>query len=167
MRLPRYVTQRGEHDSTAELNVVPFLDILLNVLMFVLATIAVTFTTQLDASAPTSHRPRGIPPEGLSLDVAVLRDGFVVSARGQRLGQGCEGPGAGLAVGRTVEGERDYEGLTSCVRRLKALAPEGDRDVVITAANDVRYDAIIRTVDAVRGGADDELFPQVSFGAPR
>ena len=87
MRLPRYVTQRGEHDSTAELNVVPFLDILLNVLMFVLATIAVTFTTQLDASAPTSHRPRGIPPEGLSLDVAVLRDGFVVSARGQRLGR--------------------------------------------------------------------------------
>jgi hypothetical protein len=39
--------------------------------------------------------------------------------------------------------------------------------VVITAANDVRYDAIVRTMDAVRGGADGELFPDVSFGVPR
>lgn len=155
------------HGAGGELNVVPFLDILLNVLMFVLATVAVTFTTALDSTPP--KRDGRTPPakETLSLSVAVLHDGFLVSARGQRVGEGCDGPGAGLAVGRDRDGERDYEGLTSCVRKLKALAADGEKDVVLTAANDVRYDAIIRTMDAVRGPADEELFPRVSFAVPR
>jgi hypothetical protein len=51
---------------------------------------------------------------------------------------------------------------------LKAQAP-GDRDVVITASNDIQFDAIVHTMDAVRGagGAGEELFPAVSFGVPR
>jgi biopolymer transport protein ExbD len=155
------------HGAGGELNVVPFLDILLNVLMFVLATVAVTFTTALDSAPP--RRDGTTPPskDRLSLSVAVLHDGFLVSARGQRIAEGCEGPGAGLAVGRDHDGERDYEGLTSCVRKLKALAADGEKDVVLTAANDVRYDAIIRTMDAVRGPAGEELFPKVSFAVPR
>jgi biopolymer transport protein TolR len=167
MLRPKPATPPEAHGAPGELNVVPFLDILLNVLMFVLATIAVTFTTRLDASLASKGSPIGSRSEGLALTVAVLQDGFVVSARGQRMAEGCEVVGAGLAVGRTVEGERDYDGLTSCVRRLKAAAPEGDREVVITAANDIRYDAIIRTVDAMRGGAEEELFPDVSFAVPR
>jgi biopolymer transport protein ExbD len=145
---------------------VPFLDIIMNVLMFVLATLAVTFTTRLEVSPPKKD-VRGPHADALGLNVAVLHDGFFVSARGQRIGQGCEAPGSGLAVGNAPSGEPDYDGLTSCVRRLKAQAAEGEREVVITAANDVRYDAIVQTMDAVRGGAGDELFPDVSFGVPR
>jgi biopolymer transport protein ExbD len=168
MPRPRRPARTDTHGPAGELNVVPFLDILLNVLMFVLATIAVTFTTTLDATPPGTDRRAGVaPPPPLSLDVAVLHDGFVVSARGQRLREGCDAPGAGLAVGLTKDGGRDFDGLTACVRRLKALAPEGDEDVVITAANDVRYDAIIGTIDAVRGGASEALFPRVTFGIPR
>jgi biopolymer transport protein TolR len=126
LRMKRPI-QSEAHDSAGELNVVPFLDILLNVLMFVLATVAVTFTTAID-STPPKGRTAGEPPPGLALDVAVLDDGFLVSARGQRVGQGCNGTGA---------------------------------------ANAVPYDAIIHTMDAVRGGPGDELFPQVSFGVPR
>jgi len=167
MPRPRLPPTPDAHDQAGELNVVPFLDILLNVLMFVLATVAVTFTTALDAAPANKDGPRGTQSGGLALNVAVLHDGFLVSARGQRMGQGCEAQGSGPAVGRTAEGERDYDGLTSCVRRLKALAPE-DRDVVITASNDIQYDAIVHTMDAVRGGgAGEELFPAVSFGVPR
>ncbi len=162
IRVPQAIPVEG----SGELNVVPFLDILLNVLMFVLATIAVTWTTRLEVSPPRRD-VRGPHLDRLGLDVAVLHDGFLVSARGQRLGQGCEGPGPGLAVGIAPDGDRDYDGLTACVSRLKAEAPAGERDVVITAANDVRYDAIVRTMDAVRGGAGGELFPDVSFGVPR
>jgi biopolymer transport protein ExbD len=155
-----------QDEGSGELNVVPFLDILLNVLMFVLATIAVTWTTRLEVSPPRRD-VRGPQRDTLGLNVAVLHDGFLVSARGERIGRGCEAPGAGLAVGTAADGQPDYDGLTSCVRRLKAQAGDGERDVVITAANDVRYDAIVRTMDAVRGGADGELFPDVSFGVPR
>jgi biopolymer transport protein ExbD len=50
---------------------------------------------------------------------------------------------------------------------LKAQASAGEKDVVITAANDVPYDAIIHTMDALRSSAGEELFPDVSFGVPR
>ena len=89
-----------QDEGGGELNVVPFLDIIMNVLMFVLATLAVTFTTRLDASPP-ERDARGPHADVLGLDVAVLHEGFLVSARGQRVGQGCDGPGPGLA-GRVI-----------------------------------------------------------------
>src|SRR5579872_4666733 len=86
-----------------ELNIVPFLDIITNVLMFVLATITVTFTTMIDSSPPrnsgSSVRPPGKPT--LSLNIIVIDKGFIVSAFGQRIGEGCQGPGSGVAVGLT------------------------------------------------------------------
>lgn len=39
-------------DEGAELNVVPFLDIIVNVLIFVLATVAVTFTAAVTVAPP-------------------------------------------------------------------------------------------------------------------
>lgn len=60
-----------------------------------------------------------------------------------------------------------YAALTSCMVHLKAQASAGEKDVVITAANDVPYDAIIHTMDALRSSAGEELFPDVSFGVPR
>ena len=41
-----------EGEEAGELNIVPFLDIIMNVLMFVLATISVTFTTLIDTQPP-------------------------------------------------------------------------------------------------------------------
>jgi biopolymer transport protein ExbD len=152
-------------DGGGELNVVPFLDIIMNVLMFVLATLAVTFTTRLEVSPP-KRDVRGPHADALGLNVAVLHEGFLVSARGQRVGQGCDGPGPGLAVASKAPGDLDYAGLTACVAHLKAHSA-GEKDVVITAANDVPYDAIVHTMDAVRGGPGEELFPDVSFGVPR
>jgi len=37
-----------------ELNIVPFLDIIMNILIFVLATVAVTFTATIDTTPPAS-----------------------------------------------------------------------------------------------------------------
>jgi biopolymer transport protein TolR len=91
IRVPRAIPAEG----SGELNVVPFLDILLNVLMFVLATIAVTWTTRLEVSPPRRD-VRGPHPDTLGLNVAVLHDGFVVSARGQRLGQAASRLAPGL-----------------------------------------------------------------------
>ena len=39
-------------EEAGELNIVPFLDIVMNVLMFVLATISVTFTATIDTAPP-------------------------------------------------------------------------------------------------------------------
>jgi biopolymer transport protein TolR len=171
---PRARAAAGEEEA-GEVNVVPFLDIITNVLMFVLATIAVTLTATIDASPPSAVVHRGEPSSPqLGLTVVVLRDGFVVSAMGQRIGAGCDGPGPGLAVGRGRGGDYDYEALNACATKLKALSPRfaDEKDVTISAASDVPYDVIVHAMDALRSSADGDadavaLFPKVSFAVPR
>jgi len=159
----------GAHElegDEGELNVVPFLDIIANVTMFVLATIAVALTAEIPArppgAVPTGPRP---PVPTLALNVVVLDEGFLVSALGQRIAPGCAQEGEGLAVTRG-----DYAGLTACVTKLKQLSPyfATDREVTIAANGDVPYQAIIDTVEAVRRAPTGEpLYPDVYLGVPR
>src|SRR5580704_2365619 len=90
-------------EEGGELNIVPFLDIITNVLMFVLATITVTFTTMIDSQPPRASGSSSRPPTkpSLSLNIIVVDQGFIISAFGQRIGEGCNGPGSGVAVGQT------------------------------------------------------------------
>src|SRR4051812_50220496 len=66
-------------EEGGELNIVPFLDIITNVLMFVLATVSVTFTATIDSFPPKRggrgggpppppplHPPGDVGPQGLS-----------------------------------------------------------------------------------------------------
>lgn len=45
-------------EEGGELNIVPFLDIIMNVLIFVLATIAVTFTASIETTPPPNPDSR-------------------------------------------------------------------------------------------------------------
>ena len=62
----------------------------------------------------------------LGLNVIVTRDGFVVSARGRRVGPGCTQEGPGLAVGTTGG---DYVPYQTIVRTMDALRRTGDEDL--------------------------------------
>src|SRR5271166_4856716 len=68
-------------EEGGELNIVPFLDIITNVLMFVLATISVTFTTLIDTQPPgiggASSRAPTKPT--LSLNIIIIDKGFIVN----------------------------------------------------------------------------------------
>src|SRR5271165_5213580 len=99
-------------EEGGELNIVPFLDIITNVLMFVLATISVTFTTIFDTQPPhpggSSARPPTKPT--LSLNILVLDTGFKVSAQGVYIGEGCKSAGGSLAVPmKTTDGKSGYD----------------------------------------------------------
>jgi biopolymer transport protein TolR len=156
-------------DEGGELNVVPFLDIITNVLMFVLATVAITFTATIETAPPP--RP-GIRPPGesrLGLTVLVVPEGFSVKAKGGNVAPGCIDTGGGLAVPKRGN-EYDYESLKACAVKLKASATtfSDERDVMISANAQVPYDVVIATLDAMRRtDSGDDLFPQVSFGVAR
>jgi len=160
-------------EEGGELNIIPFLDIITNVLMFVLATISVTFTTMIDSEPPhaggTSSRAPTKPT--LSLNIIVVDKGFIVSAFGQRIGEGCTGPGSGLAVGlKGGTTDYDYSSLTSCAKRLKNQVPEAadETAATLTANANIPYQVIIATVDAIRKSDDGQvLFPDINFGVPK
>src|SRR5579864_1865341 len=91
-------------EEGGELNIVPFLDIITNVMMFVLATVAVTFTATIDTYPPKAGGAGARAPTTptLGLTVIVVTDGFSVKARGGNVAPGCNDTGPGLAVGKAA-----------------------------------------------------------------
>jgi biopolymer transport protein ExbD len=159
-------------EEGGELNIVPFLDIVTNVLMFVLATISVTFTTIIETSPPSlGGRPKPSDAPKLALNVVIIDKGFVVSAFGQHVGEGCQGAGTGATVGRTPDGhDYDFSGLTACAARLKEKIPEADEETsaTLTANGNIPYQVIISTIDALRKSDQGKmLFPDINFGVPQ
>lgn len=167
MKLRRLVHERelAHEESGGELNVVPFLDIIVNVLIFVLATIAVTFTASLDVKAP-SLPGFGHKSEGLRPTLMVVNEGFAIKTASGNVSSGCEAVGAGVAVPKRG-GDYDYVALGACMQRLKQEAGL-ETQAFVTANPTVEYQVIIAVLDAVRATpAGEPLFPDVSFQVPR
>jgi len=158
-------------EEGGELNIVPFLEIITNVLMFVLATVSVTFTATIDTFPPRAGGAGARPPTTptLGLTVIVVNDGFSLKARGGNVAPGCSDTGPGLAVAK-VGGEYDYKTLNSCVQKLKKLSDDfkSETQVTVSANPNIPYQAIISTIDAVRTtDSGEDLFPDVNFGLAR
>jgi biopolymer transport protein ExbD len=154
-----------EGEAAGEINVVPFLDILMNVLMFVLATITVTFTATIESKA-AGRGPRTAKDDSLGLTVLVASEGFGVKARGGNVAPGCSDTGGGIAVPKK-DGAYDFEGLRACVSHVKGTFQD-ERDATVTANPGVPYQTLVATLDAIRNDKDGkELFPDVSLGVAR
>lgn len=159
-------------EEGGELNIVPFLDIIVNILIFVLATVAVTFTASIETTPPAS-RGSGvrseIQSEALNLTVLIVNDGLSLKASGGNIAPGCMGAGPGNAV-PNKNGKYDYEALTVCATRLKNANPDyqDENQFFIVANPGTDYQTIIEVIDAMRRTPQgDPLFDNVNFKVPR
>ncbi len=165
-RMLREAQRRREVDPSeggGELNIVPFLDIVVNLMLFLLATTTVTMAVaEVEVSLPgmCSARCREIEP-GLDLTVTIVEGGFLVAGRGGRLAPGCGELTS--APGLTVEGH-DFEALHACAERVHAAYTEED-SVMITADPQIPYEDVIAAMDALRGDETGLLFPRVMLSA--
>jgi biopolymer transport protein TolR len=165
-------------EEGGELNVVPFLDIIMNVLMFVLATISVTFTATIETNPPRAGGSRAAANQTPSLSLAVLivdgsaEQGFSLKARGGNIAPGCQGTGPGIAIPK-MNGKFDYESLKKCATALKAASEDfkEERQVTLSANPNIPYEVLVATMDAVRTATPkpgennpEDLFPEVNFG---
>ncbi len=155
-------------EEGGELNIVPFLDIIMNVLMFVLATVSVTFTATIDTFPPKAGGAGARPPTqaALGLTILIVPDGFSMKAKGGNVAPGCDSLGGGLAVAKAGN-DYDYVALNKCVAKLKASSDAfvDETSVTVSANPNIPYYAVIGTIDAVRKTDDGkELFPDVNFG---
>lgn len=155
-------------EEGGELNIVPFLDIVVNILIFVLATVAVTFTTSIETSPPAASST-GVrstsQDKTLGLTVLIVDDGFSLKAAGGNVAPGCQGPGPGLAIAKRGD-SYDFTDLTSCAARLKRSSPDfsAETQVFLGANPGTDYQTLISTIDALRVAPDGStLFPDVNF----
>jgi biopolymer transport protein ExbD len=155
-------------EEGGELNIVPFLDIIVNILIFVLATVAVTFTSTIETTPPAG-KGTGVraatPQDSLNLTVLIVNDGYSLKASGGNVAPGCAGVGPGIAIPKK-NGRYDLAGLSECAAKLKASNPAyQEEDQVFIGANPgTEYQAIIDAIDALRTGPSGvALFSNVNF----
>src|ERR1700748_413894 len=89
-------------EMVGELNIVPFLDIVVNLIMFLLATTeAVLLISQIESDLPKIAKGRSKSSDvatPLNLSVSVTDGGVIVSGSGGKLAPGC----AGIEQGRAL-----------------------------------------------------------------
>lgn len=157
-------------EEAGELNVVPYLDIITNIMMFVLASVAVSFASTIDTrAAAIGPRPHDEPAaRALHLTALITRSGVGLSTASGGIAPGCEGVGAGLTL-PAHEGTLDLSGLQSCARRIKDAHPDfaAEEQVTVSASPDVPYDTLVAVMDALRNDERGQLFPEVHLGVAR
>ncbi|MCC6877120.1 MAG: biopolymer transporter ExbD [Sandaracinaceae bacterium] len=171
-----YVRKRTVHheldpsEASGELNIVPFLDIVVNIIMFLLATTqAVLAIAQLDAQLPTLGRRAGgatdTPSSTLNLSVTLTRNGIIVSGSGGKLAPGCAEMQSGRVITVPMRNNRfDWEGLTTCARRVKSEFQDEDK-VILSADPEIEFEHVVAAMDAMRAHGTEELFPNVLLSA--
>jgi len=154
--------------ADGELNIVPFLDVVVNLIMFLLMTVTATLAlAEVPASVPDTTPPGARPASPPPPLVHLAADGIHVFAGEQRMAPGCAAPGDGgeVTVPR-VGGGQDWLGLRSCSVVLSQRRPS-DARVDLSASADAPYEDIIHAMDALRGPAGSPHFTDVRWVAPQ
>lgn len=163
-------------ESGGELNLVPYLDIMINLIMFMLfTTSSLTQMGVINVSAPqygpssstSSADDNEEPPVELTL--AVNKDGFTVMANGVEI----DGHPGKPTIERVAQGRWDFEALTKKMTTVKDTYPN-QSTLIMVASNEIEYEIIVKTMDACRElfiknekgevQSNRALFPDVVLG---
>src|SRR5512138_3371462 len=144
------------HEHTGELNIVPYLDIVVNLVMFILLSMAGLISLGvLNVSAPKisgegagANQAEDKPK--LLLTVAVGKQGFYIAGAGGVLG--ADATSADTTRPPTIplqNGQYDFRALTEQMKVIKAQFPN-ETQLILSADADVIYDILVQTMDACR-----------------
>ncbi|MEJ2130546.1 MAG: biopolymer transporter ExbD [Gammaproteobacteria bacterium] len=151
---------RREHE--ADLNVTPFMNLMIVLVPVLLLSMVFTHTAVIDLDFPSGGASSNkLDPEKLQLEVHVYDTQLVVSdARG------------GVIRRLTKKGgQHDFDGLSKVMQEIKRRVPK-KRDIIILLEPDTDYQTLVSVMDRVRAydaivGASlvkAELFPVISLG---
>ncbi len=162
--------QAGQAGEGGELNVVPYLDIVLNIVLFVLGGLSIVFVASIDSRAadigPGTRPPPS--PAALRFTALVTAGGVSLKTAAGNIAPGCDGLGPGLAV-PAKDGKQDFAKLAACARHLKDASPAYHEETQVTLSSDPGVDVqtLVDVMDALRTDDRGTLFPEVAFGIVR
>jgi biopolymer transport protein ExbD len=156
-QLRNHARYRGRND----LNIVPMLDVMVILTFFLIFTAVFSKTSILEVHLPGPGVQSDAPKPTLELEVIVRRSGLEIADRHV---------GVLKTIPITAKGH-DYVAMTDYLGTIKQRFPD-KQNATLLVANDVDYDTIVQTMDAVRvrqtvaGSKVErvELFPQIALG---
>ena len=144
------------------LNLIPMMDILTVLVIFLLITAVFTHVTIMELSVPTHAGGSAVTTPNFSIEVIVRKAGLEIA----------NGSSVEAAIPKK-DNKYDLEMLSKMLTRLKAQYPE-KADATVLIEPDIQYDYLIQIMDAMRGADVREegsgemkkivLFPKISVG---
>jgi biopolymer transport protein ExbD len=136
--------------APVHLNLTALMDILSNLLFFLLAAFGATIVMVINGTVPVqSAEESGVADtkRAVTMNVALRKDGIAVAALGTAFTQ--EELDA-MARNIPLKGEKlDFAALTTHLRGIKQKFPKSDT-VILTPEPGVRYELLVRAMDAAR-----------------
>lgn len=142
-------------EHTGELNIVPYLDVVVNLVMFMLLSMTGLISLGvLNVSAPRiggeATAAASEPAPKLLLTVAIGDWGFYVAGTGGVLGSDANNPDPQRPPTVPLkDGKYDYPALTEQLSKIKDQFPN-ETQVILSADPGVLYDTLVQTMDACR-----------------
>jgi len=168
-RLSKYVPPAAGEEA-GELNIVPYLDIVMNIIVFIIASLSVVFMTTIQTTPPSigGKTREKIKSKALNLTALVTNEGVSLKTSGGNIATGCSSVGPGITV-PMAGGQHDLKELTRCVRELKKQNERfaEETQVTLTANPDTQYQIVVAVIDAMRKDGEGVLFPDVHFGVAK
>ena len=152
-------------EETGEINLVPYMDIVTNIIIFLLASVVNQVALgNINVSSPTISgggaasdvdTPPDKPP--LNLTITVGATGYIVGASGGVLPN----------IPKLPNGQYDFKTLTTKLKEIKSNPDNAEETkATFNADANIPYDVVIATLDAMRQAEDGKvLFPDVNFAA--
>jgi biopolymer transport protein ExbD len=147
-----------EEEETGELNIVPYLDVVVNLVMFMLLSMTGLITLGvLNVSAPKIGGEGGAATAAaeqgprLLLTVAIGKQGFYIAGAGGVLGSDANASDLTRppTVALRADGKYDYQELSRQLAAIKEKFPS-ETQVILSADEEIVYDVLIQTMDACR-----------------
>ncbi len=147
--------RRPRHEEHAgELNIVPYLDIVTNLVMFMLLSMTGLLSLGVvNVSAPRIGGEAAATSDAgpkLVLTVAIAKSGFYVAGAGGVLGADAATPDATRPPTIPLkDGKYDFAALAEQMKAIKDKFPN-ETAVILSADPDIVYDVLVQTMDTCR-----------------
>jgi biopolymer transport protein ExbD len=154
--------RKHKHQEAADLDVTPFMNLMIVLVPVLLLSMVFTHTTVIDLNFPAGDAgSEQFDPDAVHLEVVVSADGLRVA----------DGRGGTIKTLPLVDGEHDYENLSLVMQELKRRMPE-KQDIMVLLQDETSYQTLVSVMDRVRSYptvqhlevVQAELFPVISLG---
>jgi biopolymer transport protein ExbD len=161
--MDRVKSHRKAHQQAAELDVTPFMNLMIVLVPVLLLSMVFTHTTVIDLNFPTgSSATEMLDPDAVHLEVVVTEDGLVVAD-----GRG----GVIRRIPLQADGLHDFNQLSLVMQELKRRMPEKE-DIAVLLTRETDYQTLVTIMDKVRSYptvqnlsvVQAELFPVITLG---
>jgi biopolymer transport protein ExbD len=150
------------HQEAADLDVTPFMNLMIVLVPVLLLSMVFTHTTVIDLNFPAGDAAAGpVDADAVHLEVTVSPSELLVA----------DGRGGIIKRLPRVDGSHDYAGLSQVMQALKQRMPE-KQDIMVLLEEKTPYQTLVSVMDTVRSYptvqpmdvVEAELFPVISLG---